>query len=146
MLCAGLLRVSATHRSHLRLGLDGQVEFELCWQLILRVQPVREVDPADTAVGVNLDTQRLHVVGAVRAPGEVSQVELDLKGETLVRQDGRRLVQETGRRGVHSLVKFRQPLFAIQTSIASSVRNYSIETISLTPLLSFHLGYDTPFT
>ena len=35
--------------------LDGQVELELCWQLVLRVQPVREVHSPYAAVRMNLD-------------------------------------------------------------------------------------------
>ena len=65
-------------RPTLALLLDGEVELELCGELLLAVEPVGEVDAADAAVGVDLDPQRLHVVGAVRPPGEVRQVELDL--------------------------------------------------------------------
>ena len=44
--------------SHLATGLagDGQEELELGWQLVLRVQPVGEVDSTDTAVGVDLNS------------------------------------------------------------------------------------------
>ena len=65
-------------RPTLALLLDGEVELELGGELLLAVEPVGEVDAADAAVGVDLDPQRLHVVGAVRPPGEVRQVELDL--------------------------------------------------------------------
>jgi hypothetical protein len=36
--------------------LDGQEELELRWELLFAVQAVREVDAADAAVGVDLDT------------------------------------------------------------------------------------------
>lgn len=34
--------------------LHGEVQLELCWQLVFRVQSVREVHSADSAVGVDL--------------------------------------------------------------------------------------------
>lgn len=40
--------------AHLGLVLDRQVQLELSWELILRVQPVREVHPPDATVGVDL--------------------------------------------------------------------------------------------
>jgi hypothetical protein len=43
---------------------NGQEELELRGQLLLCVQPVRKVDAADAAIGVDLDAQCLHVVGA----------------------------------------------------------------------------------
>ena len=45
-------------RSHLALGFagDGQEEFELGGQLILGVESIREVDSADAAVGVDLNS------------------------------------------------------------------------------------------
>mmetsp|Transcript_15465 Transcript_15465/g.46749 ORF Transcript_15465/g.46749 Transcript_15465/m.46749 type:complete len:324 (+) Transcript_15465:184-1155(+) len=58
--------------------LDGQEELELGRQVLLGVEAVGEVDAADAAVGVDLHAERLNVVGAVRAAGEVAQVELDL--------------------------------------------------------------------
>lgn len=87
------------------LVLDRQVEFKLCWKLILRIQPVWEVDASYstvcmnlrgetarnwvtetfmetletiTAAPPNLDTQRLDVIGSVGPPGEVWQIELNL--------------------------------------------------------------------
>ena len=74
----GLLRPAPDLVPAVALLLDGEVELELGGELLLAVEPVGEVDAADAAVGVDLDPQRLHVVGAVRAPGEVRQVELDL--------------------------------------------------------------------
>lgn len=47
-------------------------------QVSLGEQVVREVDAANTAVGVYLYAHTLDVVGAVRTPREVGQVELDL--------------------------------------------------------------------
>ena len=58
--------------------LDRQVQLELCRQLLLAVQPVREINPPDPTVGVDLNPQRLHVVGPIGSPREVRQVELDL--------------------------------------------------------------------
>lgn len=40
--------------AHLGLVLDREVQLELSWELILRVQPVREVHPSDATVGVDL--------------------------------------------------------------------------------------------
>ena len=58
--------------------LDGQLELELGRQLLLAVQPVGEINTPDPTVGVDLNPQRLHVVGPVGSPREVRQVELDL--------------------------------------------------------------------
>ncbi len=58
--------------------LHGQVQLELRRELLLRIEPVGEVDPPDAAVGVDLHPESLHIVRPVRAPGEVCQVELDL--------------------------------------------------------------------
>lgn len=60
------------------LVLHGEVQLELCWQLIFGVQSVGEVHSADSAVGVYLDSQSLDVVGAIGTAGEVRQVKLDL--------------------------------------------------------------------
>lgn len=43
-----------------------QEQLELWGQLLFTVQPVAEVDAADAAVGVHLDSQGLDVVGACR--------------------------------------------------------------------------------
>ena len=45
-------------RSHLALRLagDGQEELELGWELVFGVESVREVDSANTAVGVDLNS------------------------------------------------------------------------------------------
>lgn len=40
--------------AHLGLVLDREVQLELSWELILRVQSVREVHPSDATVGVDL--------------------------------------------------------------------------------------------
>ena len=74
----GLLRPAPDLVPAVALLLDGEVELELCGELLLAVEAVGEVDAADAAVCVDLDPQRLHVVGAVRPPGEVRQVKLDL--------------------------------------------------------------------
>lgn len=54
------------------------VHSEVVGQFLLRVQPVRKVDPAEAAVGVHLHAQRLLVVGAVGSTRELGQVELQL--------------------------------------------------------------------
>lgn len=58
--------------------LDGQEELELRGKLVFAIEPIGEVDTADAAVCVDLNSQRLDVVGAVSASGEVTEVELDL--------------------------------------------------------------------
>mmetsp|Transcript_84094 Transcript_84094/g.228368 ORF Transcript_84094/g.228368 Transcript_84094/m.228368 type:complete len:205 (+) Transcript_84094:81-695(+) len=55
-----------------------QEELELRRQLLLAIETVGEVDPANAAIRVELHTERLDVVRAVRAAREVGQVELDL--------------------------------------------------------------------
>jgi len=57
---------------------DGQEKLELWGELVLGVQAVREVDSADAAVSVDLDSEGLDVVGTVGTAGEVRQVELNL--------------------------------------------------------------------
>lgn len=57
---------------------DGQEQLELRRELLLRVQAVGEVNPADAAVRVDLHPQGLDVVGAVSSAREVAKVELDL--------------------------------------------------------------------
>jgi hypothetical protein len=53
--------------------LDGQEELELRWELLFAVEAVREVDAADAAVGMDLDTQGLNVVGTCTgARGDMS--------------------------------------------------------------------------
>lgn len=58
--------------------LDGQEEFKLGRQLVLAVQPVREVHPPDATVGMDLDAQCLHVIRPVGTSCKVGQVKLDL--------------------------------------------------------------------
>ncbi len=58
--------------------LHRQEELELRRQFFLGVQAVGEIDAADAAVRVQLNAQRLDVVGTVRAARKVAQVELDL--------------------------------------------------------------------
>lgn len=65
---------------HLRLLglLDGQEKLELGRQLVLAVESVAKVNSADSAVGVDLNSQSLDVIRSVRAAGEVWEVELNL--------------------------------------------------------------------
>lgn len=49
-----VLPLSFPHLAHLGLVLDRQIQLELSWELILRVQPVREIHPSDATVGVDL--------------------------------------------------------------------------------------------
>merc|ERR1719335_1217362 len=58
--------------------LHWEEQLELWGQLLLTVEAIREVDPPDAAVGVELDAQSLDVVRSVRAAREVGEVELDL--------------------------------------------------------------------
>jgi hypothetical protein len=84
-------RAVSTRRARLRLLrlLHGQEELELRWELLLGVEAVRKVNPSDAAVGVDLHAQRLNVICAVRAAGEVGKVELDLV-PTFVQAHGHR--------------------------------------------------------
>ena len=62
----------------MRFACDWQEQFELWWQLVFRVESVGEVDSSDSAVGVDLNSEGLYVIGTVRSPGEIRQVELNL--------------------------------------------------------------------
>jgi len=64
--------------SLLGLAGDGQEKLELRRQLILSVEAIREVNSSDSAVCVNLDTQRLNIVSTIGTSCEIRQVELDL--------------------------------------------------------------------
>lgn len=57
---------------------DGQEQLELRRKLLLRVQAVGKVNPADAAVRVDLHPQGLDVVGTVRSAREIAKVKLDL--------------------------------------------------------------------
>lgn len=58
--------------------LNWQEELELWRQFLLGVQLVREVDTSNAAVGMDLDSQCLDVVGSVGSSSKVRKVELDL--------------------------------------------------------------------
>ena len=58
--------------------IQGLAEKQRRGKILLAVEPVGEVDPADPAVGVDGDPQRFDVVAAVGPPREVREVELDL--------------------------------------------------------------------
>lgn len=60
------------------LFLNGQEQLEFRRQLFLAVQPVREVDPPDTAIGMNGHPQGFNVVRPIGPPCEIRQIELDL--------------------------------------------------------------------
>lgn len=62
----------------LRFTSNGQEQLELWWKLIFSVESVWEIDSPDSAVGMNLNSQGLYVVGTVRSPCEIWQVELNL--------------------------------------------------------------------
>lgn len=51
--------------------LDWEEELELWWEFFLAVEPVREVNPADSTIGVDGDSQSFNVVGAVCPTSEV---------------------------------------------------------------------------
>ena len=57
---------------------NGQEQFEFGRELVLGVESVGEVDSSNSAVGVDLDSQGLYVVGTVSSSGEIRQVELNL--------------------------------------------------------------------
>lgn len=62
-----------------RLGfLNGQEQFELGRQFVFGVESIGKVHPPYPAVGMDLNTERFHVVGPVGTAGEIGQVELDL--------------------------------------------------------------------
>ena len=58
--------------------LNGEEEFELGREFVFRVEPVAEVYSSDPAIGVNLHSERLDVVGPVGTSREVAQIKLDL--------------------------------------------------------------------
>ena len=58
--------------------LDRQVQFELRRQLLLAVQSVGEIHPPYPTIGMDLHPQCLNIIGAIRSPGEVGKIELDL--------------------------------------------------------------------
>ena len=60
------------------LVLDRQEELELRRKLFLRVKSIREVDPSNSAVSMDLHSQSFNVVGTVSSSREIGQVELDL--------------------------------------------------------------------
>ena len=62
----------------LSLASNWEEKLELRRQLVLSVEAIGEVDSSDSAVGVNLDTEGLNVVGTVGTTSEIGQVELDL--------------------------------------------------------------------
>jgi len=57
---------------------DRQEQLELWRKLLFRIQPVAEVQAADAAICVDLNSQGLNVVRAVCSTCEVGKIELDL--------------------------------------------------------------------
>lgn len=57
---------------------DWQEKLEFRWQLVLCVEPVREVDATDAAVGMDLYSKGLDVIRSICSASEVGQVKLDL--------------------------------------------------------------------
>ena len=62
----------------LSLSLDRKEKLELGWKLLLGVKPIGEVYAADTAIGMNLNSQRLNIVGSVCTAREIGEIELNL--------------------------------------------------------------------
>lgn len=60
------------------LVLDRQEELELRRKLFLRVKSIREVDPSNSAVSMNLYSQGFNVVGTISPSCEIRQVKLNL--------------------------------------------------------------------
>lgn len=58
--------------------LEGQIEFELGWQLLIRVLAVGKVDPSQPAIRIHSYTRCLHVVGSIGAPCEVGKIQIDV--------------------------------------------------------------------
>jgi len=63
---------------HLLVLLNRQKQLEFRGQLILRIQAIREIDPSDSAICVNLHSQCLHIICSVCSPRKIRQIELDL--------------------------------------------------------------------
>ena len=55
-----------------------QEQFELWRKLVFGVEPVREIDSSNSAVGMDLNSKSLNIVGTVSSPGEIRQVKLNL--------------------------------------------------------------------
>ena len=55
-----------------------QEQFEFRRKLVLGVQSVGEVDSSDSAVGVDLHSQGLNVIGSIGSPSEITKIELNL--------------------------------------------------------------------
>ena len=55
-----------------------QEKFALWRQFILGVKSVWEIDSSNSAVGMNLNSESLYIVGTVSSSGEIRQVELNL--------------------------------------------------------------------
>ena len=58
--------------------LDRQEQLEFWGEFFLGIEPIGEVDPSDSAVGVDCDSKGFNVVTAIGSPGEIGQVELNL--------------------------------------------------------------------
>eukprot|EP00405_Crypthecodinium_cohnii_P062678 CAMPEP_0195008026 /NCGR_PEP_ID=MMETSP0326_2-20130528/8132_1 /TAXON_ID=2866 ORGANISM="Crypthecodinium cohnii, Strain Seligo" /NCGR_SAMPLE_ID=MMETSP0326_2 /ASSEMBLY_ACC=CAM_ASM_000348 /LENGTH=187 /DNA_ID=CAMNT_0040015671 /DNA_START=36 /DNA_END=595 /DNA_ORIENTATION=+ len=77
----------STTRCSTTLLCHGQEQLELQRQLLLAVEAVREVDPSNAAIGVQLHPEGLDIVCAVSATSEIGQVELNLV-PTLIQTHG----------------------------------------------------------
>merc|ERR1719498_1881148 len=55
-----------------------QEQFEFWWELVFGIESIREVDSSYSAVGMDLNSKGLNVVGSVSSSGEIRQVELNL--------------------------------------------------------------------
>jgi len=64
--------------SRLRLVLHGEIEFEFRRKLVFGVKTIGEIHAANPTVGVDLDSERFDVVGAVGSPREIGEIELNL--------------------------------------------------------------------
>jgi len=58
--------------------LNGEIKFEFRRKLVFGVKTIGKVDAANPTVSVDLNSERLDVVGAVCSPREVGKIELDL--------------------------------------------------------------------
>lgn len=60
------------------LFLNGKKELELRRKLLFTIEPVREIDSSDTAVGVDSHTQSFNIITTISPPCKIRKIELNL--------------------------------------------------------------------
>ena len=58
-------------KSYILLLLYWQKQLKLRRQVFLRIQPIREINPPNSAIRMNLDPQSLYIVSTIRSPCKV---------------------------------------------------------------------------